>query len=196
MRCLKIEPVIVVPEQKGISKLIKKIKETPFQADVMSLYYISLYPNLEIPEKNKNNLVEKVAGIVKEAESFILRPKEVGCRNNKIVVYFKESQEIIEIHAKVITILSRFREDHVAEKFREEDYVQAFSEEKQRNIRNYGSPDVMDLYHPYFTVCEMENSKEAVEVSSKFKIKMKNFSLKNIGVYNIGQQEIIKEFKV
>jgi 2'-5' RNA ligase len=150
----------------------------------------------EYPEKNLEKVVEIAEKIAKE-----FSPIEVEFKNiwpnvgwGYVIASFENSDEIKNIHEKIVTSLNPLREGHTRDKDKD-----ALGERKE-NIEKYGYPTVMNLYDPHITITKLKDENNFEKIVSELDWKIKKFKVDTIMVCIMGEhgtcRKIIKEFKL
>jgi hypothetical protein len=111
-----------------------------------------------------------------------------------VVASFENSDEVKDIHEKIIHTLNPLREGNVREKDR------TASGMGEENFKKYGYPMVMDLYDPHVTITKLKDETNAEKIVSELDWKIAKFKVDTIMVCAMGEhgtcRKIIKEFKL
>jgi len=77
-------------------------------------------------------------------------------------------------------------------------YQMNFTNEQLSNIRKYGYPDAMSLYHPHLTLIRLKDEDIALEISETLKWNFIDIKVKEIAIFRMGEHgtctEIVETF--
>ena len=193
-------PENVAEKAIGLSREISKKNKAFFVLDGIQFYpHITIY-SPEYPEKNLDEVLEKISEIVSNIEKVNLTLKEIGGGQGFISIKFDYTPELKKIHEEIVLKLNPLRDSHTMEKYTADDYKMKLTTEKQENIRKYGYPSSMSLYSVHLTIIRLEDELLAKTISEGIKWDIPEFTIDKIAVYKMGEhgtcRELVKDFSL
>lgn len=191
-------PKYIVEKAIALGREISKNNETFFALDGIQFHpHITIY-SPEYPENNLDRVLEKVAEITSNTGKVNLISKGIISGQGFISVKFDYTPGLKEIHEEIVLKLNPLREGHMREKYTADDYKMRFTLEQQENIKKYGYPASMSLYHPHLTVIRLKDELLAKTISEEIRWDIPEFTVDKIAIYKMGEhgicRELVKEF--
>ncbi len=197
---IAFKPPIEIAEQMAkLSQEVSKKEDAYFAIDNLNFYpHITIY-SPKYPKHNEDKIFKAIDELVKKFSSIKFIPNGINTNQGYIGIGAEYSDEIKNIHEKIVEKLNPLREGHLRAKYANA-YNMQFSEEKLQNIQKYGYPDSMNFYHPHMTITRLKDEKLAERVAKEIQISFKEFTIDKIGAFKMGENgtcvELIKEFKL
>lgn len=181
-----------------LSSEISQKADAFYVLDEKNFYsHVTIY-FLEIPAKNLDRMLLAIEELSKEMSSIKFKFTKIGGTLGWIGIEAELSQEIKNIHEKIVEFVNPLREDHLREKYLAK--LDTFPEKEKNNLRLYGHPHVLDLYRPHLTIIRLKNEKDAEKIAEEIDWPLKEFMLDKIGIFKMGGhgtcRELIKEFNL
>ena len=193
--CLNVVLKLPDPQAEKIicfSKEIAQGNHTHFVFDGENYHpHITLY-SPEYPAKNFDEVMKTVESVSKNYTPIFCRVLGFAGSQGYIGLKIDMTNEVRKLHEELVTKLNPLREGHVREKYLA-DYQMNFSEEKKENIKKYGYPNSMSLYHPHLTVVCLQDEEKAAEIQKKLKPPVGDFIVSKLGVYKMGSHGTCKK---
>jgi 2'-5' RNA ligase len=181
-----------------LSAEISQKSEAYFVLDGKNFYpHITIYAP-EFPAKNLDKVLFSIEELSKQISSVRFSFTKMMPEFGWIGVESKLSEEIKNIHIKIVQLLNPLHEGHLREKYLSE--TNDIANGEQDNIKLYGHPHVIDLYRPHLTLIRLKDKKAAEKIAGEIDWPLKEFTLDKIGVFKMGDHgtcvELIKEFNL
>jgi len=199
---IRLNTVLMPPDEItsqaiSLSRDLIKNYEVYFTLDGKNYHpHITLY-SPEYPVKNLNkifNVVESIASKFNKIHCHIIKAKEI---RGFISLEIEMIPEIKQLHEELVSKLNPLREGHIMKKYIS-NHKMDFSDEKVENIKKYGYPNSMFLYHPHLSIIRFKDEAKAREIIKTLEWPQKDFVVSNLGIYKMGEhgtcRELIKEF--
>lgn len=203
MNFIRLNTAFIPPKEVSekaieLSKAISSSADAYFVLDGIQSYpHITIYPP-EYPEENVAKLLETVDQITKSLSQLDFKFKNLDSGQGYLGVAFEHSDEIQQVHEKLVSVLNPLREGRIRDKYAE--YYMKFNSEQLQNIERYGYPGAMNLYNPHLTITRLKNEDEAEQALSDIRWDILEFMVNKIGVYKMGEhgtcRELVKEFNL
>ncbi len=183
----------------AISKEIANSQDVHFQLDGISIIpHVTLY-SPEYPSKNLDKILSVIKDISEKTQSLHVKPLRIDQCDGYIGVELEPSDQIINLHNKIVDSLNPLREDHYRDSYMT--LVESnLQDERTQNIRDFGHPTVKGRYRPHLTLIRLKDEQEAEEVRSKIEWPMEPFQIDTLGVFKMGSHgtctELIKKFQL
>jgi 2'-5' RNA ligase len=184
---------------EGLSQEISRKEEAFFVLDGSHFHpHITIYPS-EYPANIVDRIVEKMEILAKDFSPLEFVFKKAENHHGYISMAANYSPELRSFHEAIVETINPLRGEHLREK-----YIQAskteISDAKKQNIRQYGYPDLMDLYNPHLTITRLKDEKMGEQVAKDIRWPIKRFELDTVGIYELGENgtciRLIREFKL
>lgn len=181
-----------------ISQEIAKSQKAYFILDNKNYYpHITVY-SPEYPEDKLGEIISKIEDLSQVLSKIELKFKGLITNQGYIGLDFDNSVELKKIHENIVQTLNPLRDNHLRDKYQDDDYKMKLSPEKIANIAKYGYPDAMELYHPHMTIIRLEDPIQAEEIAKSIDWH-ENIIIDKLALYKMGEHgtctELIKEFK-
>lgn len=198
---LRLNTVFQLPREVAqaainLSSDISENHETFFTLDGVQVFpHITIY-SPEYPVSNLDKVISAVGEVAESVKQIEFTVKAITVYQDFITVSLEVSPAIQEIHEKVVNKLNSLRGGKIKEKYQQGPY----SPEQQENIRKYGYPNVLDLYHPHITITRLKDVGAVKEIANNLKWEASKFIIDKIAVYKMGQHgtcvELVKGFNL
>jgi 2'-5' RNA ligase len=194
-------PMNATEKAIALSQEIGRNYKTFFIIDNVQFYpHITIY-SPEYPQLNINKILKVVERITSNASQIYFRFRKINSNQGFISIGFDYSPEIKRLHEEIVKKLNPLRMERIRKGYLEDsDYHMEFSQKQKENIKNYGYPDVMDLYKPHLTIARLKNESLAQKVSKDVNWDIPEFSVDKLAIYEMGEhgtcKELIKEFEL
>lgn len=190
-------PADIAEQLAVLSKKLSDKEETAFVLDNENFFpHITIY-SLEYPSRNENKILETVEKLAESFSPIKFIPIGMQTEGGYLGVEFEYSEEIRKIHETMVESLNVFREDHLREKYTEEN-LSGLPLEKRQNIQKYGQANLLNLYIPHVTITKLMDKKIAERMVKEMKIPFEEFVSNEIRAYKMGKNgtcvELVKEF--
>lgn len=166
---------ILIPQDEVQDNLVKLAKEAGknkgclFYIDNKRFFsHITLY-SPEYPKSNLKEVLTSVENISKNTKEIILEFDDLVAKYGYLVVGFKKSYAINNLHRKVLQKLNPLREGRIREKYKQEIEDGKYTKEEVENIQNYSYHHVLESYYPHLTLARFENNDIAEKAINKLK---------------------------
>ncbi len=199
---------VLIPEDKvqdNLVKLAKKIginEKCLFHIDNNKFFsHITLY-SPEYPTSNFEKVVTCVREISKRTEKTVLEFDGFVAKYGYLVMGFKKSKAINNLHKLVLQKLNPLREGRIREKYEKEIKDGKYTKEEVNNIKKYSYHHVLESYYPHLTLARFETDEIAQKVKSKLleKIIPRNITFPYIAVSEMGSNgtctNILQKFEL
>ena len=181
-----------------LSKAVGELAETYFILDGVNFHpHITIYPP-EYPEENILKVLAVTEELSVSLSSIRFKFKEIDSGQGYLGLAFEPSDEIQQIHEKIVNALNSLREGRIRDKYLE--YHMEFDPEELQNIEKYGYPAARSLYNPHLTITRLKDENKSKEILSIIKWDISEFIVNKIGIYKMSEhgtcRELVKEFNL
>lgn len=164
---------VLVPEDKVQNSLVElakragKNKACLFHTDNRKNFpHITLYAP-EYPKNNFTKVINKLEDISKKTKEVVLEFDNFVAKYGYLIISFKESKAINNLHKLVLQKLNHLREGRIREKYEKEIKNGKYTKDEVNNIQNYSYHHVLETYNPHLTLARFENNELAQKAASK-----------------------------
>ncbi len=147
------------------------------------LPHLTIY-SPEYPIESRDGILEVVDKIVQNVAPITMRVTDIRASRGWVVVNVENSQEIHELHTKIVKALNPLREDTTATRHNDVDLTQ-LSPEQLENVQTYGSKSLMNLYKPHLTLIRFKDHEAAERIAKSIQWKIPVFTINKIGVFTM-----------
>ncbi len=180
----------------SLSRKISKSYKTFFILDDNKFFpHITIY-SVDYPMVNYENVLKEVEKISLKSSKIIFKLKEIDHFYGYIGIVSQLTPEIKKLHKNIIKQLNYLREGHIRDKYLQGNY----SAKQKKNIKQYGSPEVINLYNPHLTITRLKNSQQTKEAIKNIKWEDRKFIIDKIAIYLSSGHgtciKLIKEFNL
>ncbi|HUW21283.1 MAG TPA: DUF1045 domain-containing protein [Candidatus Bathyarchaeia archaeon] len=191
--------IAFLPDQKTIdysislSQKLGRKELTYFTLDGLNYHpHVTIYS----PEYPKTNLI-KIIGFLKKitgnSKKVISKFTEVRSNDGYIWFELKKTTPVEKIHRETVEKMNPLRENHLRDKYQDKRYINSLDRKQSENIRNFGYPDVLNLYHPHLTITRFSDPEKATTLKKNIKFSRKIICFDRIGVFRTGEYGTCKE---
>jgi len=198
---LRLNTVFQLPKNVAkaaisLSQQIGKIQDTFFTLDGLQFYpHITIY-SPEYPVDNLDDIISSVGELAKSSKHLVFDAKGITTHQDFITISLEASPDVQKIHAEIVNKLNPLRAGQIREKYQQATY----SPEQQENIKKYGYPNVLELYHPHITITRLKDEGVATKIAGGLEWVIPGFTVNKIAVYEMGKYgtcvALIKEFNL
>ncbi len=199
---VKLDTVLIPPKEASdlavsISKTLSEKYDTEFVLDCINLHpHITLY-SPEYPRKGLGNIISSLGDIARDTQRIKLETKSISVGEESIVVNFRLSPQIGDLHKQVVDRLNVIRDGRIPDKYKNTDSLPA---DQKENMLKYGVRTVMKLYNPHITIATIEDRSQLKQALSDVKWGIKEFTSDRMGLYETGEngtcKKLLKLFKL
>jgi 2'-5' RNA ligase len=191
-------PEEVVQEAVSLSRRMAEQTEGYFVLDNKNFFpHITLY-SPEFPAHNKTSILKTVAETTKGTTPFTVRVISLRSHLGYIDVALEASGGIMKLHEKIMRSLNPLRENHLREKYRQEEELSKYPKEQQENILEFGYSEVLTTFTPHLTLTRVTDEGNAEELIKGLEFSIREFTVTQLAAYTMGDngtcRGIIKEF--
>ena len=193
--------VAIYPSQGILQKALKISRLLRKRGGVFVLDNRRFYPHVtlymtEFPVKNLGRITQALYRIAANTPPFHIRCMRYKQHEGYIDVRFQKSRGILHLHRKVVRALNPLREGFI----RRKDSVRSrqLSEQKQRNLRQYGYDSVHAAFSPHLTFSKIRKGPAIVLRSlpgHDFSFRAERITLFGSGAYGTCRK-LISQFKL
>lgn len=187
-------PKNIIEKAISISREIGENNNTFFILDGIQFYpHITIYAP-KYHENNIEKLLNGVKEIVKNSEKIEFQFQKISVSQGYMGIKFNYSPNIKILHEKIVETLNPFQKEYMKKEYQNGfDYHFNFSSEQEKNIREYGYPDAMNLYSPHLTITRLKNASLTKKISENIKWDISLFTINQIAVYEMGEHGVCKK---
>jgi len=185
----KINVAFILPEEVAeiaceLSKGIAKQVKTEFHLDNKNfLPHISIYWT-EYPNRAFKEISQITEELCKELSAVVFEFEKIRVSHNYVYLDLKKTDKIQEVHSKFLFKLNKIRNNHLREKYSNQEYLYSLTETEREMIKLYGYPYSANLYHPHITLNKLSEGETLVFEKG---FKLANFVCNEIGVFEMGE---------
>jgi 2'-5' RNA ligase len=177
----------IVEKAVVLSKFITTNYETAFTLDNHGYFpHITLFSPV-FPCKNSDKVIEKLEEVSKERSYIKLFSEGVSYNKKFLMVNFKITAELFNLHIKVLKIINPLRENLLRSKYKDQEYLRNLTDSECKNIKKWGYPRVMDDFDPHLTISKLKRNEDKKHIENLIKWDESEIVVPKIGVFTMGK---------
>jgi 2'-5' RNA ligase len=185
---LQIAVLLEEPAMSSIVELnhLARLQEaSEFIIDGRNFFpHITIYPPL-FPTKNIDEIRQRLRSLAKNFEHFSIRLDQVFSADGYLMLAYKHSEALYDLHKKVINELNPLREGILRAKYQSPEYMNTIPADQQELVMNYGYQYVLQYFHPHITIVKYDDQVQAEKLMSVIKGENRLADLKNVQINNV-----------
>jgi 2'-5' RNA ligase len=198
---------IAIKPNKELSKYaIEKSRE--LSSMEKSLYVLdgeNYYPHVtlyspEFPASNIKKVISKVEEIASQTNTFFSKFNTIHHEEGYVVINVKTDVNIMNIHNDLVHSLNPLRDGVLRQKYRDDNYLQAFPDDIKNKIMDYGYPKVFELFNPHLSLIRFADGVSVDAIVKDFVWEYPRFEVSSLGIFEMGENgtctKLVKEFRL
>lgn len=198
---IAVKPLELVAQQAiEISQKLSDKSKAYFVLDGKNYFpHLTIY-SPEFPQNRLEDVLGTIENICAGMNSFESSFLDIQSHDSYVDVEVELNDSFQNLHKIIVEKLNPLREGHLREKYTIEANLAELTEIQRQNIKEYGYPDVMEIYRPHLTLIRLENSDEALSLAKNIQWNIEKLTVGNVAAFTMSSHGtcsgLIKEFSL